>query len=272
MTAVRCRPRTDSCHRRAVGASVTRPPERGQKSNRKTSSDQMNTVPWLNEPVEVPALPASPSELVRFLAGLCARVGADHYLVARIGTEWSKDAVRIVASNWMFDTVEILGPEPLATLATAPETTYVGAATKSWRPFEAQSLAHEHAARLSDMGHREIVSMRLRAAPCRYVVFLSAEKPGALELARIPAAVMSLSYALATVSGSAQGKTCDHAISERERECLGWVAEGKTTMDIATILGVSANTINSYLAHVIQKLSARNRAMAIAVAIRSGLI
>jgi DNA-binding CsgD family transcriptional regulator len=83
---------------------------------------------------------------------------------------------------------------------------------------------------------------------------------------------MSLSYALSTAGGGIADEACEHLISERERECLGWVAEGKTTMDIATILGVSSNTINSYLAHVIQKLSARNRAMAIAVAIRSGII
>lgn len=38
------------------------------------------------------------------------------------------------------------------------------------------------------------------------------------------------------------------------------------------ILGVSSNTINSYITHAIQKLSASNRAMAIATAIRSGII
>ncbi len=61
-------------------------------------------------------------------------------------------------------------------------------------------------------------------------------------------------------------------LSDRERECLIWVSEGKTTDEVALILGVSANTVNSYVTHAIQKLSASNRAMAIATAIRSGII
>ena len=50
------------------------------------------------------------------------------------------------------------------------------------------------------------------------------------------------------------------------------VAEGKTTDEVAVILGVSSNTVNSYLTHAIQKFAASNRAMAIATAIRSGII
>ncbi|TIX10880.1 MAG: helix-turn-helix transcriptional regulator, partial [Mesorhizobium sp.] len=55
-------------------------------------------------------------------------------------------------------------------------------------------------------------------------------------------------------------------------ECLFWVSEGKTTDEVALILGVSSNTVNSYITHAIQKFAASNRAMAIATAIRSGII
>ena len=51
-----------------------------------------------------------------------------------------------------------------------------------------------------------------------------------------------------------------------------WVSEGKTTDEVALILGVSSNTVNSYITHAIQKFAASNRAMAIATAIRSGII
>ena len=43
-------------------------------------------------------------------------------------------------------------------------------------------------------------------------------------------------------------------LSDRERECLFWVSEGKTTDEVALILGVSSNTVNSYVTHAIQKL------------------
>ncbi len=42
------------------------------------------------------------------------------------------------------------------------------------------------------------------------------------------------------------------------------MSEGKTTDEVAVILGVSGNTVNSYITHAIQKLSASNRPMAIA--------
>jgi DNA-binding CsgD family transcriptional regulator len=64
----------------------------------------------------------------------------------------------------------------------------------------------------------------------------------------------------------------DDPLSERERECMRWVSEGKTTDEVAMILGVSSNTVNSYVGHAMQKLSASNRAMAMATAIRNGLI
>ncbi len=61
-------------------------------------------------------------------------------------------------------------------------------------------------------------------------------------------------------------------LSDRERECLFWVSEGKTTDEVAMILGVSSNTVSSYITHAIQKFAASNRAMAVATAIRSGIV
>jgi DNA-binding CsgD family transcriptional regulator len=61
-------------------------------------------------------------------------------------------------------------------------------------------------------------------------------------------------------------------LSERERECLFWVAEGKTTEEVALIVGVSTNTANRYVAQAIQKLSAANRSKAVATAIRRGIL
>lgn len=232
----------------------------------------MNSIVRLQEPIEGLALPANRADLIRFLGNLCGRVHADHYLVARIGTERCNDALRIVASNWMFDTIEALGPASLPEIACAPVTGYMGTTPRTWRPFGLKCLSDEQAAGLNADGHCEFVSARLRAGTEHYFLLLSSAQPFRLQAARAPAAIMSLSYALSSVGDQIAEEAACYPISERERECLGWVAEGKTTMDIAMILGVSSNTINSYLAHVIQKLSARNRAMAIAVAIRHGII
>lgn len=83
---------------------------------------------------------------------------------------------------------------------------------------------------------------------------------------------MRCCYALSQIPGLLRAAVAQDALSDRERECLVWVSEGKTTDEVAVILGVSGNTVNSYITNAIQKLSASNRAMAIATAIRSGII
>jgi LuxR family transcriptional regulator len=61
-------------------------------------------------------------------------------------------------------------------------------------------------------------------------------------------------------------------ISSRELEVIKWSAEGKTSIDIAIILGLSEHTINSYTTKILQKLQVVNRAQMVAMAIRMGLI
>lgn len=64
----------------------------------------------------------------------------------------------------------------------------------------------------------------------------------------------------------------DQTLSNRERECLYWTANGKTSQDIAAILTLSEHTVNHYLSAACQKLGAVNRTHAVAKAIRSGIL
>ncbi|TGN75043.1 LuxR family transcriptional regulator [Bradyrhizobium yuanmingense] len=67
---------------------------------------------------------------------------------------------------------------------------------------------------------------------------------------------------------------CDSkvSLSEREKDCLRWVAKGKSSWEIGKILNISENTVNFHLKNAIRKLGTTNRAHAIAKAIRLGLI
>jgi DNA-binding CsgD family transcriptional regulator len=60
-------------------------------------------------------------------------------------------------------------------------------------------------------------------------------------------------------------------ITRRERECLQWCAEGKTSEDIGAILSLSTHTVNHYLISAINKLDAVNRTHAVAIAFRDGI-
>lgn len=57
-------------------------------------------------------------------------------------------------------------------------------------------------------------------------------------------------------------------LSARERECLRWTAEGKTTDEIAEIICVAASTVNYHLGKAVRKLGARNKHHAAIIAIR----
>ncbi|MCA1457298.1 LuxR family transcriptional regulator [Bradyrhizobium sp. BRP22] len=61
-------------------------------------------------------------------------------------------------------------------------------------------------------------------------------------------------------------------LSEREKDCLRWVAEGKSSWEIGKILQISENTVNFHLKNVMRKLGTTSRTKAIVKAIRDNLI
>lgn len=61
-------------------------------------------------------------------------------------------------------------------------------------------------------------------------------------------------------------------LTQREIECLAWVSEGKTSGELAEIVGLSEHTVNHYLLSATRKLDSVNRTQAVAKALRHGLI
>ncbi|SIQ36502.1 DNA-binding transcriptional regulator, CsgD family [Rhizobium sp. RU35A] len=61
-------------------------------------------------------------------------------------------------------------------------------------------------------------------------------------------------------------------LTRRELEVLRWASLGKTSVEIGDLLSLSDYTINTHLNSVIRKLDCVNRAQAVAVGLRLGLI
>lgn len=61
-------------------------------------------------------------------------------------------------------------------------------------------------------------------------------------------------------------------LTPRERECLQWVAAGKTDWEIGQILTISEQTAHGYVQNALGKLGARTRAQAVALAMLSAQI
>ncbi len=121
-------------------------------------------------------------------------------------------------------------------------------------------------------GSQSLAIVPLHAATGkRHCLVLSGGDPildhQALALLALDAALIFQRYfevilSLDTISG----------LSDREIQIVRWTSEGKTSAEIAIILGLSEHTVNSYIAAVLRKLQVVNRAQMVASAIRSGLI
>jgi LuxR family transcriptional activator of bioluminescence operon len=61
-------------------------------------------------------------------------------------------------------------------------------------------------------------------------------------------------------------------LTEREKECLLWAAEGKTGWEIANIVSISERTVTFHLQNAAQKMGVVNRQQAISRALSMGLI
>ena len=218
----------------------------------------------------------SRDQLSLCLEGIAAEAGASHYLLLAERHQHGGSQPWVVASNWIYDTVHLVGETALARLAdlesAALDARARAPARKDLRdnghrvdPRQVRALVKRH-------GHAELYALALHGGTRRCHVLLSSGEVGAIRIGMLPAARLACCYLLGRLPPDLLGEAAAEALSERERECLYWVSEGKTTGEVAVILGVTSNTVNSYLANAIQKFGASNRAMAIATAIRTGAI
>jgi two-component system, NarL family, response regulator NreC len=61
-------------------------------------------------------------------------------------------------------------------------------------------------------------------------------------------------------------------LTEREREVFQLIAEGKSNKDVADLLNLSPNTVETHRAHIMDKLDVHNAAEIVLYAVRKGVI
>ncbi len=67
----------------------------------------------------------------------------------------------------------------------------------------------------------------------------------------------------AALAASASARTSGTPMSERERQIMRWVRQGKTNGEIGTILDISAFTVKNHMQRIFKKLDVYNRAQAV---------
>jgi DNA-binding NarL/FixJ family response regulator len=71
---------------------------------------------------------------------------------------------------------------------------------------------------------------------------------------------------------ASQSPTAVATLTEREREVLNHIADGKTNKDIASALSIAENTVKNHLKNILEKLHLENRVQAATFALRQGLL
>ncbi|MTV14031.1 MULTISPECIES: autoinducer binding domain-containing protein [Bradyrhizobium] len=61
-------------------------------------------------------------------------------------------------------------------------------------------------------------------------------------------------------------------LTQRERQCLAWTAQGKTAADVAVLVAIAPRTVVFHLENARRKLGATSIAQCVAVALRRGLL
>lgn len=231
---------------------------------------------------QVDATPAAPTrlssrgDLTGFMMALCRQLGADSYMLLAVVRDPKGAEPRIVASNWIYDAIQLISRRTLVALAQclhcAPPGFRPSPIVTRRAPALPGVLTGEEARMLDVLGHGEIYPLAIHVGRQRYFLLLSTEEPDRLDPSALSMAQIRCCYALSEVPGLLAATAQQDPLSERERECVFWVSEGKTTDEVAVILGVSGNTVNSYVTNAVQKLSARNRTSAVAAALRNGIL
>ncbi|MER9338804.1 LuxR family transcriptional regulator [Mesorhizobium sp. M0293] len=84
--------------------------------------------------------------------------------------------------------------------------------------------------------------------------------------------LVALHFHLRVAELTNSGVTDTPALSPREKECISWVARGKSSWEIGRILKISDNTVNFHIKNVLRKLNVSNRTVAAIEAINIGII
>jgi len=131
---------------------------------------------------------------------------------------------------------------------------------------------------LSQYEDREYVRRLLKAGVSGYVLKKSAgaELAGAIRAVHrgglvLDPEVARVAMAEAGPSSEAGGDPYE-ALTDREKQVLKLVAEGKSNKEVAEVLGISVKTAMSHREHVMEKLALHNRTELVRFAIKRGVI
>lgn len=192
--------------------------------------------------------------------------GARCYLVARYDHYSDRNHDFILASNWPFDLVRSLGVELVDAQARTAEI------IRCQQAFEPTFLDIDAAVELPPDLSRRVCVIPYNVGNARMVLALLFDADAFLSHDRLRDAALAAAYHTSHFPDVTLSSDALSDLTVREIECLSWIGEGKTSDEIALIIGISRNTVNNYITSIMNKTGARTRSEAVAFAVRQRLI
>ncbi|ASY64157.1 hypothetical protein SJ05684_c27260 [Sinorhizobium sojae CCBAU 05684] len=226
-----------------------------------------------------PASVQTEYEILQLMRQLVTRYGYAHFLIARLPmAEEQRFSERLVLSNWPAELVRQYDAEQIF-----PASGLVERLRRTKLPIAGGPELLEETGKGRGMGairqlqphpemvrHFAVLLHTTSGEPFLAMLSGKREEPRGGEKAMIYLALVQLFECLERTFDA--GQPAREKLSSREIECLRWAAAGKSSDEIAIILGISAYTVASYFKSAARKLDAVNRVQAIARAIRMKLI
>ena len=205
------------------------------------------------------------NDISRGLKALTEHVGAVGYLLIRQDANSGSSLEGVIASDWPFDLVR-------KTVVALADLTRVTELDKCLSVLQPQFSVLADLANVPTGASNQYCSIAFNVGRNRYSLTLLCPVDVILSQQGLRATGVHASY-LASLLFSEQTKGGrELELTDRELECLYWIAEGKTSDEIAMIIGISKNTINNYITSVMRKTATRTRSEAIAYAVRNNLV
>lgn len=218
-------------------------------------------------------------DVFRHMKRITEVYGARAFMVMNIPSATSLDlSSSSIITNWPADLLSSY--DKIALLADSPVISRLRGATTPFT-YDVDTIAEERPDR-SMSSSRALFDRFNMPRGAYFPVHDSSGNRGAVSFSgdRPPFSfteLMELTYiAIHVYNRLAEIRDLDNratdTLTEREIDCLNWTAAGKTSVEIAEILGLSEHTINHYLNRATKKLDTVNRTQAVAKALRIGLI
>lgn len=154
-----------------------------------------------------------------------------------------------------------------------------------WDGREARSAKSAKQRRLFDdalsFKIRTGLTVRIPSSQNQYAAFTLAVDDRSLGLDRFIETSQDMLYTVgltfhahvsAKIGRMSEGGGMTSALTQRERQCLAWISDGKTMQDIAELLNVTPRGVKFHLDNARRNLAALTLPHAVALALRQGLL